>query len=63
MSRVRVRLHGEVASEGDADVAYNEFLDGFVQFLEEKGWSYSGVSFQVDDEGNEVAAIDGGPDD
>ncbi|MFP8645224.1 hypothetical protein ACLHWY_27135 [Priestia aryabhattai] len=50
-----VKLDGTVLGLRDNDqVPHEEFLDGFIEWLESKGYSWLGFSVQTDEHGNYI---------
>lgn len=42
----------------DGDIGHNVFLEEFLAFIERKGWSYGGESYQIDEENRQINDID-----
>ncbi|WP_188208138.1 hypothetical protein [Alkalibacillus aidingensis] len=56
---VGVKLDGFVLPLKDGkQIGHNEFLDKFIDFLESEGWSFTGLSVQINADGNEIKDID-----
>ncbi|TFB19580.1 hypothetical protein E3U55_10485 [Filobacillus milosensis] len=54
-----VKLDGFVLPLKDGEqIGHNEFLNKFVDFLEAEGWSYTGMSVQIDANGDSIEDID-----
>jgi uncharacterized protein YggL (DUF469 family) len=55
---VGVQIEGSVYKNSGNDLEYNEFFDTFIEFIEQKGWSFGGGGFQIDQEGIKVDDIE-----
>jgi uncharacterized protein YggL (DUF469 family) len=55
---VGVQIEGSVYKKSGNDLEYNEFFDAFIEFIEQKGWSFGGGGFQIDQEGIKVDNIE-----
>ncbi|WP_240468550.1 hypothetical protein [Gracilibacillus sp. YIM 98692] len=54
-----VKLDGFVLPlENGGEVGHNEFMDEFIDFLESKGWCYTGSSQQINEDGKAIDDID-----
>ncbi|GIN93268.1 hypothetical protein J22TS1_43190 [Siminovitchia terrae] len=56
MKQAGVKIEGVIYSL-DGNLGHDEFLDEFLQFIENKGWHFGGGSHQVDEEGQEIKDI------
>lgn len=55
---VGVQLEGSIHTNNDKDLGNNQFMDAFIEFIESKGWSFGGGSYQIDQEGKKIDDID-----
>ncbi|WP_226669617.1 hypothetical protein [Metabacillus litoralis] len=55
---VGVQIEGSIYASDGEDIGHNQFLDEFIEFIESKGWSFGGGSFQIDEEGIKIDDID-----
>ncbi|MCP3764682.1 hypothetical protein NLX67_20295 [Domibacillus sp. A3M-37] len=55
---VGVQIEGSIYASDGEDLGNNQFLDAFIEFIENKGWSFGGGSFQIDEEGKKINDID-----
>ena len=46
---VGVQIEGSIYASDGKDLGNNQVLDAFIEFVESKGWSFGGVSFQIGD--------------
>jgi uncharacterized protein YggL (DUF469 family) len=53
-----VQIEGSIYANNAEDLGNNQFMDAFIEFIENKGWSFGGGSFQIDQEGKQVDDID-----
>lgn len=50
-----VKIDGVILTADDTDqVPHEEFLDEFLEWLESKGYGFTGFSVQVDEDGNHI---------
>ncbi|UUI04105.1 hypothetical protein NP439_05310 [Oceanobacillus jeddahense] len=57
MKQAGVKIDGVIYSL-DGDIGHNVFLEEFLAFIERKGWSYGGESYQIDEENRQINDID-----
>jgi len=55
---VGIQIEGSIYASDGKDLGNNQFLDAFIVFIESKGWSFGGGSFQIDEEGKKIDDID-----
>lgn len=55
---VGVKIEGCIYANNGVGLGHNEFLDAFIEFIENKGWSFGGGSIQIDEEGKKINDID-----
>lgn len=55
---VGVQIEGCIYTNKGDELGQNEFLDAFLEFIENNGWSFGGGSSQVDEEGKKIDNID-----
>lgn len=53
-----VQLEGTIYTNDGKDLGNNQFIDVFIEFIESKGWSFGGGSYQIDEEGRKIDDID-----
>lgn len=49
---------GSVYANNGEDIGNIQFLDTFIEFIESKGWSFGGGSYQIDETGKKIDDID-----
>ena len=52
---IGVQIEGSIYTNNRNDLKHDEFLNAFIEFLENNGWNFGGGSFQIDEEGKHIA--------
>lgn len=55
---IGVQIEGSIYANNSDGLTQEEFLDAFIEFGENRGWSFGGGSFQIDEEGNHIDDIE-----
>ena len=55
---VGIQLEGSIYTNNGKDLRNTQFIDAFIEFIESKGWSFGGGSYQIDQEGKKIDDID-----